>query len=282
MEVNATELGIARMVGSHLVLVCQQAYGHALSLGIPESRVTLIPNGVDVKEFRPNVPAIDLRARFGIPNDSPLVGYVGRFNWEKGPDLFVRMVEIVHRKRKDVHFVMVGDGPMRDELHALAAELGVTGCLHFAGLLMNTPQVYPAFDLLVQTSNIEGMPYALLEGMACGLPSAVINVGGVGELAVAGVTGTLSAQGDYGGVAEAVLMLLENPEQMKQMGLAARQRVERCFNIRDRIAQFAGLFQTLVSQNREPVPTGIWNAQVASSDWWSTDCHRVKVEKAKS
>lgn len=281
MEVNTTELGIARMVGSHLVLVCQQAYAQALAIGIPESRVTLIANGVDLKEFKPSNPAVDLRTQFCIPASSPLVGYVGRFNWEKGPDLFVRMAELVHRKRKDVHFVMVGDGPMNAELQALAAELGLTDNLHFTGLLMDTQRVYPAFDLLVQTSNIEGMPFALLEAMACGLPSAVINVGGVGELAVAGVTGTLSAPGDYWGVADAVLMLLENPEAMKQMGQAARQRVERCFNIQDRLDQFAGLFQALVSQNRELVPTGLWNAQMMPSDWWNPDCNKVKVEKPR-
>lgn len=280
MEINVTELGIARMVGSHIVVVCQQAYAQVLSLGVPPQRVTLIPNGVNLHEFKPSHPKIDFRSQFCIPPEAPLVGYVGRFNWEKGPDLFLRMAGDVVKRRPDVHFIMVGDGPMRDELTELVDELGLSANLHFAGLLMETQRVYPAFDLLVQTSNIEGMPFALLEGMASGLPSAVINVGGVGELVIAGVTGTLSAEGDWGGVAEAVVHLLDNPEAMKKMGAAARKRVETLFNLSDRLDQFAALFRSMVQQNREPV-TGIWNPPVMDSEVWSPDCARVKVEKPR-
>jgi glycosyltransferase involved in cell wall biosynthesis len=283
MEVNTHELGIARLVGSHLALVCQQAYAQALSIGIPAERVSMIPNGVNLQVFHPAAQKIDFRVRYKIPKRAPLIGYVGRFNWEKGPDLFIRAAHHILEHRPDVHFIMVGDGPMRSEIDKTIAEMGIEKRIHRPGLLLENSKLFPAFDLLIQTSRVEGMPFVLLEAMACGIPTAVINVGGVGELAVAGVTSTLSANEDWRGLGDAVLQLLDNPEVLKEMGANARKRVEMHFNLEDRLDQFASLFTVLARQGSErgsePAPW-LWSQALTPSDWRRPERLPAKVAGA--
>ena len=239
MEITAEELGISRATGSHLVVVCQAARSQALALGVPVESVSLIPNGIDLKRFIPDPGNQAFRSSLAVPPDAPLAGFVGRLGWEKGPDQFVHAAKVVHDQRPDVHFVLVGEGHMDGELASLIRELDLGGCVHLAGLRNDTWNVYPALDVLVQTSRVEGMPLVLLEAMACGCPVVAMGVGGVLELIEVGTTGLLSAPGDWAGIGHALLKLLASPSQMEQMGPAARRRAETLFDL-ERSARMTG------------------------------------------
>lgn len=254
MEVNLQDLGIHRTTGTHLTVVCQQALVHALSLGVPEDRLTLIPNGVDVQRFSPGRSGQAFRQQYGIPAEARLVGYVGRIAWEKGPDHFVNMAAHIHKRRPDIHFVMVGDGLLRGEMEALVQELGLGAVFHFTGVFADTAQVYPALNLLAQTSRVEGMPLTLLEGMACGLPVAAMGVGGVPEILDAGLSGRLAAGGDFNGLGDAVLDILDNLSLADGMGQHARQRVEQGFDLTDTVRRMAGLFHRLLHRTEKSLP----------------------------
>jgi glycosyltransferase involved in cell wall biosynthesis len=229
-DVTAQVLGIARTTGTHQIVVCQAAYLRALALGLPPEQLTLVPNGVDVKAFTPGRDGSRLRANLGVPADAPLVGFVGRLSPEKGPDLFVRMAEHVHRRRPDVHFVLVGEGPLEAELAGMVQAMRLHERVHLAGA-MTAADAYPALDLLAQTSHSEGMPLVLLEAMACGLPVVAIGTGGVLEVVEAGSTGLLASSGDWVAVGEAVLELLREPGRRRAMGQAGRRRVEEHFRL---------------------------------------------------
>lgn len=239
------DLSIHQMTSTHLIVICQTAYMQALALGIPHEKVSLIPNGIDVEKFKPANNAERFRETVGIPDGVPLAGFVGRFSWEKGPDQFIETASHVHKKRPDVHYVMVGEGPMQDELVQMAADRGLKDKVYMPGLWADTSEVYPAFDVLVQTSRLEGMPLALLEGMACGRPVVCMGVGGVMEIVETGTTGLLSAPGDSEGLAQALVQLVDNPEKTQNMGRQARQRVEQLFDLRTSVAQTALLFNRL-------------------------------------
>ncbi len=255
MDVTALELGMSRTTGTHMVLVCQEAYTQALALGMPPEQISLIPNGVDLKTFTPEGDGTGFRKSLDIPPNAPLIGYVGRLAWEKGPDQFIRMAEHVHKQKPEAHFVLVGEGPMQREMADMIHNTNLTGIVHLAGLWENMSEVYPALDIVVQSSRVEGMPFALLEAMACGRPVVAISVGGVAEIVEVGSTGLTSGPGDWFGLGEGVLKLLNAPDMGKQMGVAGRQRVENIFNLQVTINRTAVLFYQLLGQ--KPPPDGL-------------------------
>jgi len=238
-------LGIQQITDTHLIVICQAAQMEALACGVPRSKVTLIRNGVDLNRFTPRPHGEEFRQAAGIPLDVPLVGLIGRLSWEKGPDQFVQAAAVVHKERPDVHFVLVGEGPMAEELEELVRDLGLAQRVHLPGLWADTAVVYPALDILAQTSRSEGMPLALLEGMACARPYVGMGVGGVLEIVEAGTTGLLSAPADPEGVGHALLDLLASPDQMYRMGQAARRHVEKEFSLQNTAVQTAALFNRL-------------------------------------
>lgn len=239
-------IGIQRVADCHLIVICQAAYMEARACGVPKGAISLIPNGVDLQRFAPRPDGTEFRQSTGIPLDVPLIGLVGRLSWEKGPDQFIRAAAMVHKQRPDAHFVLVGEGPMVDELRQLIAEQKLEARVHLAGLWADTAKVYPQLDILAQTSRCEGMPLALLEGMACARPFVGMGVGGVLEIVETGTTGLLSAPGDCEGLGHALLKLLAAPEMAQEMGRAARAHVEKAFSLKTTAAQTAVLFRRLV------------------------------------
>lgn len=246
MDITSLELGILRTTGSHLTVVCQAAYAQALSLGIPEEKVTLVPNGVDVGTFNMRGNGRHFREHLGLSPDTRLVGFVGRMNWEKGPDMFIQAAAHIHQYLPDVHFVVVGGGPMREELEDQVRRASLEDNFHLPGVWANMKEVYVALDVLVQTSRVEGMPLTLLEGMASGLPVVAMNVGGVAEIIEVGTTGYLSAVGDWLGLGDAIIRLLEDPELRKAMGVKGRARVEQYFNLNRQVETIASTMRRIV------------------------------------
>ncbi len=202
-SITTHELGIHRTTGTNLIAVCQEAYIQALAMGVPLDRVTLIRNGVDVELFKPNDAArAAFRASLGIAPETPLVGFVGRIDVEKGPDQFLQAAQVIHAEAPHAHFVMVGPATNMIKCRSWLQSWGSQGVVHFAGLWPDTSQVYPGIDLLLQTSRIEGLPLSLLEAMACGLPVVATGVGGVPEIVEEGRTGMIAGPGDWRGVGQ--------------------------------------------------------------------------------
>lgn len=247
--ISTHELGIHRTTGTHLIAVCQEAYMQALAMGVTPERVSLIHNGVDLDVFRPSERVrTAFRASLGIAAETPLVGFVGRIDVEKGPDQFLQAAQVIHAEAPDAHFVLVGAGHQFDRMQQMAAELGLAEVTHFAGLWPDTSKVYPAIDLLLQTSRIEGTPLTLLEAMACELPVVALGVGGVPEIVEEGRTGMLVSPGDWRGVGQRAIDLLEHPARMAAMGQAGRARVRAHFDLRAMVGQTTRLMETLVQR----------------------------------
>ncbi len=248
MHVTAQELGISLTTGTHLVVVCQDAYAQALTLGVPPERVTLIPNGVDIEMFVPNCKRERLRNALNIALDTALVGFVGRIDHDKGPDVFLRVAELVHRQRGDAQFVLVGEGELDGSIAAQIVQAGSGAYVRMAGMWPETQDVYPALDLLVSTSRSEGMPLALLEGMACGVPIVAMGIGGVPEVVEYGATGYVTPAGDVERTGNAIVKLLNEPERRQQMALAARQRALEHFDLRQSARFTSELFRRIVKE----------------------------------
>lgn len=252
MHVTAHELGVALAVKSHLITNCQETYFQALAMGLPSQRVNLFHNGVDVKAFDPDRAGRKFRDTLRIPMGCALVGFVGRLEHEKGPDLFLRTAARIHELIPEVHFAIVGDGTMTKELKILCAQLGMAENVHFVDWVSNTADVYPALDLVIHTSRNDGTSLVLLEAMASKLPVAGMAIGGVREIIEDENTGILVEAEDWEAMATKVADLLESPNRMKSMGEAARQRVEHHFNVFENTERTGNLLREIaLAQNKK-------------------------------
>jgi glycosyltransferase involved in cell wall biosynthesis len=271
MDVNPVDLSVSKTANTHLIVVCQAAYHEALALGVPAERLALIPNGVDTKTYSANRSGSTFRKALHLSPEVPLVGFVGRLAWEKGPDQFIKLAEHVHKQRPDVHFALVGEGPMETEIQEWIEESQLDQFIHMPGLWTNTWEVYPAFNLLAQTSRVEGMPFALLEAMACGCPVVAMGVGGVAEIVEVGTTGLLAAPTDWAGMGDGLVKLLDNPERIRVMGSAARKRVEELFDVQTSMRHMGALFYQITGR---PLPKDL----NTSSRWQLSNASPVEYE----
>ncbi|MEN3112751.1 glycosyltransferase family 4 protein [Uliginosibacterium paludis] len=247
---STQDLEIHRATGNHLAVVCKQTYFQALALGVNGARLSCIPNGVDTQRFRPREESPGrsglLRQRLGIPDAAPVAGFVGRIHWEKGPDVFVQAALLASQRAPDAHFVLVGDGPMRDGLADLVAEYRRQDRIHFAGLVDDMPSAYQDMDLTVSSSYSEAMPLAVMEAMASGLPVIATRVGGVTEMLEQGETGYLVAPGDAKAIADMLAFLLRSPAEMQRLGARGRQRCVALFELEQSVERTARVITRLL------------------------------------
>lgn len=249
-QLQVADLEAHRLAGTHLSVVCKYTYYHALTLGVAAPQLHLIANGADLQVFRPRrVRHGALRQRFGIAADMPLVGFVGRLSWEKGPESFLRAALIAHRRCPQARFVLVGDGPMAQQCASFIDSFGMGDYTHLAGLQSDMPAVFAELDLVVSTSHTEAMPLALMEAMASGLPVVATRVGGVPDMVQHGLTGALVSPGDFDGVGAQIAKLLEAPDTREAMGRRARERAEQHFDLAEGVAATGELLARLAQAN---------------------------------
>lgn len=276
-EMIMADFEIHRSAGTHLNVVSRAGYYHALGCGVPRGRLTFIPNGVDTTVFRPDAAPKDLlQRRLGLAPETPLVGFVGRFSPEKGPEVFTRAAALAARQLPDVHFVLLGDGPMRGRLQEIAQLGGARERIHFAGLCEQMETLYPSLSLCVSSSYTEGMPLTLTEAQASGLPVVGTHVGGVPEIVAHNMTGLLVPPGNPDDISNSIVALMRSPERLAAYGVAARARMEKDFPLQRcvddvaqliaRLARGAGTQQRVASLSSARTPAKRRPLAQAASD----------------
>lgn len=203
------------------------------NLGLPAHKVLAIPNAVELRRFAalPPEPARRrMRDAFGIPSDAPVIGSLARLNPQKGLTYLISAMPTILAAHPDTHVLLVGDGPLHDDLLAQARALGVDHRIHFAGYRANTAEFLRAMDLFVLPSLYEGMPLSILEAMGAALPIVATAVDGTPEAVAHGETGLLIPPKDPRALAEAVISLLGNRQRAASMGRRGRARAEAQFS----------------------------------------------------
>ena len=209
----------------------------------PREKVVLIRSGVPLREFR-TAPDRRVRSELGVPPAAPLVGMVACLKPQKAPLDFVRLADAVRHRVPSAHFVLVGDGVLRPAVEAEVARLGLDAHLHLLGWRRDVPAILGALDIFVLTSLWEGLPRAIPEAMASGLPVVATRVDGVPEAVSDRVTGYLAAPHDVETLADRVVFLLEQPSEARRMGEEGRSRVGE-FDIDDMVRRQEDLYHEL-------------------------------------
>jgi glycosyltransferase involved in cell wall biosynthesis len=204
-------------------------------LRYPDAKIEVIHNGVDLARYTPR-PAgagdAGLAAELGLDPHAPVVGSVAVLRPEKDHESLLRAMRLVVDELPDAQLLVVGDGPLRPALTALAAELGIAASVVFAGSRPDVGRVLGLVDVVALSSRtVECFPMALLEAMASGIPTVGTAIGGVPEMIEDGVTGHLVPPRDPRAMADALVKMLSDPAGTAAMGAAARRRVESEFTL---------------------------------------------------
>jgi len=159
-----------------VVAVSDDVRQRLLHSGVAANRIHFIRNGIDLRPFTNATPS--LRHLAANP-DALLVGWVGRLTYDKGPDLFLRAIAQLRPDFPTAHYLLVGEGPYRPEVERLITDLALSDVVHLLGQRSDMPAVYASCDFMVSSSRLEGLPIAILEGMAASLPWVAASVGAI-------------------------------------------------------------------------------------------------------
>lgn len=208
-----------------LVAAVSPAVGDALRrAGVPAGSVRIVGNGIDVDRFR--VAAGELRAELA-QEGGPVVGMAGRLVPSKGFDDVIAVASKVLACVPGASFAVLGDGPHRASLEALASQAGVAGAVVFLGRRGDAERFYASIDIFVLPSYNEGMPMTVLEAMAAGKPVIATRTGSIPDVVRHGETGLLYAPGDRESLAGSLLCLAGDQELARRMGTRGQEVAAR-------------------------------------------------------
>ena len=227
---EALDKATLRCLADRIIAVSKRMAETLKDSGHRPTAVIQIHNGVDLRKVRATRAREEVRRELGIGSRTLLVGAVGRLSRVKGHAYFLRAAKLILEAERDARFLIVGDGPLRDELVASATHLGVDRACLFLGPRTDIYDLVGAMDIFVLPSLDEGIPMALLEAMALRTPVVAAAVGGVPELITHRATGLLVTPRDERALADACLELALNPNWAQTLCARARRVVEDAFS----------------------------------------------------
>lgn len=227
-----------------LAVVATSLRDKGLLQGIGQAhQYALLRAGVDLPAWR-KTPRSRRALLALIPKLKPkVVGVIANMKAQKAPLDFVRVAAAVCETRKDVDFVYVGDGPLRAEAQALAAQLGVAKRVHLLGWQREPRQLAAGFNVFLLPSLFEGLPCVYPQALSLGLPVVGTQVDGAAEIVREGVNGYLCQPRDIEAMAERVEALLEDKALRKKLSAAAKRSVGAEFSYGDMVARTAALYE---------------------------------------
>lgn len=208
--------------------------------------VETVHHGIDVPRVAATRSVPGMREQLGVPTDALVIGNVANFKVHKGHEYLIRVAARMVRERADVRFVLVGQGPLFEASRELARRLGAADAVVFAGFREDALQVMRTFDILAMSSLHEGLPLALLEAMALGIPPVATRVGGVGAVIDDGVSGFIVEPRDPEIQADRLMKLVEDEGLRRRLGTASRVRAE-AFDVGAAIHHIERVYTELVA-----------------------------------
>jgi len=249
---------------TRVAAVSDEVKQRLLKAGVGEDIIRTVRNGIDLSPFDG---AILAHREWRAAERALVVGLVGRLAWEKGVDLFLEAAAEVLAEIPQTRFKVVGEGPDREKLERLIDRLNIRESVTLLGRREDMASQYASMDIMVSSSRQEGLPLAVLEGMASGLALVATAVGEIPRVVVDGRTGLLAPAPDAGSLAAGISELLQNPEKRKRLGAAARQLIEEEYSAARMTADYLRVYQEAIAAMKygrgrvEPSATGKGSAK---------------------
>ncbi|HET7459462.1 MAG TPA: glycosyltransferase [Gemmatimonadaceae bacterium] len=212
-------------------------------VGIPAAMVSVVPNGIDTERFSPGTQTGELRQRIGVSPSRPLVGTVARLAPVKNQALLLAAFARLRERVPDAALVLIGDGPLRAELEAAAAALGVADDVHFYGAAADASPLYRELDLFVLSSVAEGTSISVLEAMASGVPVVATAVGGTPDLLEHGRCGVLVPSNDAPAMAAAMADALVDRASARRRADDALRRTRTLYSQSAMLSTYEALYR---------------------------------------
>lgn len=237
------------MVFAEKVIGVSEEIVHNLGSGlVPKSKLQVIDNGIDT-EATANITNYDpqkLRAELGFRNDSLLIGSLGRLTEQKDYKTFIVAAARILGSSKNCEFFIAGDGNLREELLQAAQQYGIEKNFHFLGYRKDTVNLLKLMDIFVLSSLDEGLPMAMLEAMAAGLPIVVTRVGGIPQVVINDHNGLVVDKGNPQQLADALAGFLQSSDKRKQIGANARKTILGKYSLDKMTEKHIALYNSLV------------------------------------
>lgn len=234
------------------VVVAEALRSEAMDLfGVPDTKLTVIPNGVDMGRMTPSSRRDEMRQALGLPAHASVVLSLGALTWEKDPLAQLDAAARVLREDEMTFLVIAGDGPMRSEVREAVLRLTVADRIRILGSRSDVADLLSASDVLVFASRpdgMEGMPASLIEAGMCGVPVVGFDVAGASEVVVDGETGFLVSWGDTARLAQRLTQVIRDAALGTSMGEAARARCRSMFDLEVLAQRYLQLYEELVTR----------------------------------
>jgi glycosyltransferase involved in cell wall biosynthesis len=230
-----------------VIAVSDEIRGDLIRYRVPKGKIKVIYNGIDLSKYERKESNRAMR-EFGVNGHQRVVGIVGRLQVEKGHVYFLEAAKEILKKRQDVLFLVIGDGPLREDLESLTNRLEISSHVKFLGYRKDVVEIYSGLDVLVSASLREGLPMTLLEAMAVGVPIVATSVGGVPRIIKNNETGMLIQAEDIENMSKSVLLLLNNKEKRDYMSANAKRLVEDHFSAQIMSERYTAIYKDILDQ----------------------------------
>jgi glycosyltransferase involved in cell wall biosynthesis len=212
-----------------------------------DGKITVIKNGVGGNRRSPANAREEICRGLNVEPNAKLIGVIARLQPVKGHRYLIDAAAKILTRETNTHFVLFGDGPLRSDIEAQIAHLGVADRVHLLGDRTDAAQLIPGFDLLVLASLHEGSPNAVMEAMAAGVLVVATGVGGTSELIVDGETGYLAPPGDSARLAGRILHALSDKDDRELIVSTARRRINDEHGMERMVASVERVYAELMS-----------------------------------
>jgi glycosyltransferase involved in cell wall biosynthesis len=189
--------------------------------------IRVVPNGVHTPPQVSQTERSRLKSELGFSNDHLLIGSIGRIDSNKNHAMLLHAFAALTKKWPALRLVIIGNGPLKSQLAAVAEQLGISERVRLPGAIPLAARYLPAMEVCCLTSYTEGMPNLIMEAAAAGLPVVSTTCGGSVELIESDVTGFLVSPNDAADMARRLDLLLANAEQSHRIGQAGREKMRR-------------------------------------------------------
>ncbi len=204
-----------------------------------------IPRAIDIPHFSNFVPEMDLRKSWRIAEGAFVVLFLGNFTKQKRPDRFVEVIRTVKEKYPQVHGLMVGDGPLKNDTVRIIQQAGLEYAFTFTGYQQDVRPFIDMSDLLMLTSDTEGMPGVVLEAAAMSKMTITSDVGGILDFLISGENGLVVSQKNVSEFADNLIQLIENPTRINQLARRASANVTIGFGVEEIAIRYLDFFKKL-------------------------------------